>query len=350
ATGSLVAIGEALELCAPGQTSQCPGIEILGSIDSVFVSEPGSVGDVPVVRIEGHYDGRRLHLTGSLELVDSFHDQDFTTPCEELQATGGQGNPDLGLVNQVVSYTQAHPDTFATWWWDGASGVANVWFTGEASAHRSELERLLDPVSVCVLGGADYTEAHLSQVRDAFYEDLNKGEIPLKVGFGSSGGLSNRVEVGVNAVDQPTLDLLRERYGEGLVVFAFMELLEAPLADLPPYIPVGPDELDLVTSEVRFGGGMNALGHFEVQFDSTLGCFYLNDQTERVLPVWQFGYSAGIDPVAVYDEDGNLVAVPGDSIKAGGGGWDLDRLDEPNTCGATRVWIFNGDPIVTSAP
>ena len=70
----------------------------------------------------------------------------------------------------------------------------------------------------------------------------------------------------------------------------------------------------------------------------------------ELLPVWPLGYSAEIDPVAVYDQEGNLVAVPGDNIEAGGGFVDLDRVDEPNTCEATGVWIFSSDPVVARTP
>ena len=90
---------------------------------------------------------------------------------------------------------------------------------------------------------------------------------------------------------------------------------------------------------------MDALGRFEVAFDVDLGCFYLENEFARSLPVWPFGYSAGENPMLIFDADGKEVAAPGDRIEAGGGGADLDRVDEPNKCGTSNVWIFNGDSI-----
>jgi len=344
ATGTLVTDGESLELCPPRQVSGCAGIEVLESVDPSFVSEPGALDDAQVVRIEGRYNGRSLHPTSLPQRMDpqALFGTDFTTPCEELRGVDGRGNPTEGLTATVVSYTQANAGTFAAWWWDSASGVANVWFTGDASEHRAELERLVDPDPICVLGGADYTESHLREVQRAFNDS---GDISLDVAGGSIGGLANRYRVTVEATDQLTLDVLSEQYGDALVLFAFIELLESPLALLPPYIPVGPDEIDLITLSTRFGGGMDALGRFEVRYDQDLECFYLTNQLDRALPVWPFGYSAGNDPIAVYDADGKLVASPGDRIEAGGGGITLDRVDATNTCEATGVWVFNGDPI-----
>lgn len=352
ATGTLVTDGNSLELCPPRQVSGCAGIEVLESIDPFLVSEPGAIDEAQLVRIEGRYNGRRMDPTSIPQQLDpsALFGTDFTTPCEELRGADARGNPAEDLTTTVVSYTQANADTFAAWWWDSTNGVANVWFTGNPSRHRVELERLVDPAAICVLGGADYTEGHLREVQRTFSDSINSGDFSLDVAVGSIDALANRYQVTVEAIDQNALEALNERYGDALVLFAFIELLESPIESLPPYIPVGPNEIDLVTSRFRFGGGMDALGRFEVRYDPDLECFYLSNEIDRDLPVWPFGYSAGNNPIAVYDEDGNLVAAPGDQIEAGGGGIPLDRVDATNTCEATGVWVFNGDPIALQTP
>lgn len=49
-------------------------------------------------------------------------------------------------------------------------------------------------------------------------------------------------------------------------------MMNAPLSDLPDPILAVEGDVDILTSRVRIGGGMDALGIFEVLYDPELNC------------------------------------------------------------------------------
>jgi len=56
------------------------------------------------------------------------------------------------------------------------------------------------------------------------------------------------------------------------------------------------DDIELLTQPTRGGGGMDALGTFEVAFDANLNCVYFPGDGDvapdegRTAPIWPFGY------------------------------------------------------------
>lgn len=345
AQGTLLADGDRLRLCPPRHLEHCPYIDIEGDIDPSFVSDPSRADEASVVRLTGTYNGRSMQLTAPPEFVEST-EPDFTTPCEEKRRGGGSGNPSPELPETIAQYEEEHPDSFAIWWWDRDNAVANVWFKGEAEGHRGALEQLIDPDSLCVIGGATYSAAELRSTSDAFFDAYNRNELPIQVSSGSAGSLANRVIVSVEAIDAATAQMLVNRFGPALQFDPLIEVIQGSLANLPGYVPVGPSDIPILTSNTRTGGGMQALGRFVLGFDEGRGCFFLGDDEERVLPVWPFGYSAGLDPLAIYGPDGSVVLVPGELFESGGGFVDLVHVPHDEDCGASGAWIFSSRPTV----
>ncbi len=101
-------------------------------------------------------------------------------------------------------------------------------------------------------------------------------------------------------------------------------------------------DVEILTSNVRNAGGMAALGYFTVNYDPAMNCIYFTEPsaTERMVPVWPFGYSATSNPVTVYDFDGAATATEGDQLELGGGNVGVGPL-EGNTCGADSAWIVS---------
>jgi hypothetical protein len=131
--------------------------------------------------------------------------------------------------------------------------------------------------------------------------------------------------------------------GERVSLFAYLELINDTLAELPPPVPAIAGNVELLTNRLRYGGGMDALGQFRLGYDSDLNCIYF-DGSEfgegRTVPVWPFGYSAINDPVEVYDYDGELIATQGSMLELGGGFVGIEFV-EGDTCGAVSGWIVN---------
>lgn len=343
ALGTLLPYEGGVKLCPPGHFERCPYMDVVGEVDPALVTNPDDPGSGFIVRAVGRYDGRRLFLTESPTEVEG-EDIDFTTPCEDKRGRGKSGNSPDAMADAIATYAAEHADTYAIWWWDSANGVANVWFKGDAEVHRQALEEVIDSGDLCVIGGADYSEAELQATSRGFFDAYNRGEIDLAVSSGSAGSLSNRVEISLEAIDEPTIVALRQRFGPSLEFQAMIEVIGGTLADLPVYVPVGPDEIAIETADTRSGGGMQALGRFTLGYDQDLDCFYLGSDGERILPVWPFGYSAGREPLAIYDQDGVVAVVPGEMFEAGGGHVGLERVEVAGDCGATGAWIFSSHP------
>jgi hypothetical protein len=329
-----------LELCPPGQTGECAGI----AVDGELVLPPGAA----IVRVEGWYDGAALIPTGPAAPAGfpGSTTDDYTTPCEEMRDGGFRDNPRADVADAVAAYVAAVPDRYAGTWWDNANGVLTVWMVGDvAGADRVALEALSD--EICVVGGATYSEAELLTV----FDDLP----PLLDEYGtrwsgmSLDTLANRVGVYAEEVDRAVLAAIEARFGDRVSVGAFLEMTEGSLADLPGAVAARPGTVPLVTSDLRAGAGMDALGTFPLQYDTDLGCVYLGDPDERVLPVWPFGYTADGSPVVIYDQDGTEVAREGDVLEMGGGFGSVAAYPASDRCGADEAWIVNpsGRPRVT---
>jgi hypothetical protein len=321
-----------LELCPPGLGGDCAGVPVDGALDLP--------ADATVVRVEGWYDGASLVPTGPA-VPTGFPGSttvDYTTPCEEMRDGAFRDNPRADVADAVAAYVAAIPDRYAGTWWDHANGVLTVWMVGDVDgADRVTLEALSD--EICVVGGASYSEAELLTVFDDLPPLLD--EYGVRWSGMSLDTLANRVGVYAEEVDRAVLAAIDARFGDRVSVGAFLEMTEGSLADLPGAVAARPGTIALVTSDLRAGAGMSALGTFPLQYDTDLGCVYLGDPDERVLPVWPFGYTADGSPVVVYDQDGTEVAREGDVLEMGGGFGSVATYSASDRCGADEAWIVN---------
>ncbi|HKZ30597.1 MAG TPA: hypothetical protein VJ482_13320 [Acidimicrobiia bacterium] len=333
-----------LKIC-PGQGDSCAGIVLTGT---VAVPDP----EPPVLRVTGWYDGSELLVIAS-ETPDpsTFTDPDFSTPCEGLRGPASVNPPDES-VGSIVAYTATIPDRFAGMWWDRASAVMTVRLTGDdIENHRRALEDAAgEDMAVCVSGGADYSETALIDIQRRVFDLIDREATAMWAS--SVGALTNRVEVMVEYLDGATRALVEGEFGDAVVFEAFVEVLEGTIADLPAQEPAHPGDVKLLTQSNRAGGGMQALGTFEVAFDQDLDCvFFPGDESSpdgrgRVVPVWPFGYTAESNPLRIYDQDGELVAEEGDVIQMGGG--FVEHVTENELCGAGGAWIMSSHPEIVN--
>jgi hypothetical protein len=323
-------------------TGACPGIVLEGEIDpDLIASEDNPV----VVEVTGSYDGRRVLASSAPVPVEypPIASVEFASLCPDLQGTPAL-NPDDTLVQDVTNYTLGQAD-YAAMWWDREMATLTVWFKGDdVSAHREAIARIAGEEPVCVAGGARYSETELLEASSLLngFED-SRGLALATWGYGV-GGVSNRIDLPLEELDAETRDALTELVGDRVVPYPYLYLPAASLAELPTPIPVVEGDVDLNTSRVRVGGGMDALGQFTIGYDSELNCVYFpgdeNGASGRTVPVWPFGYSATSSPLVIHDYDGNLLAGEGDQIELGGGFVDAGFV-EGNTCGAAGAWIVN---------
>ena len=296
-TGSVqVGAGGIQEICA-GQDETCAGIALAGNVDA-----PDT--DPAMLQVTGWYDGAQLLVVDS-EIPDPlpFADSDFSTPCKGLQGKTSVNPPD-DPMNAVAAYTETIPDRFA--------GIIGHDFQS----------RLFDVI-----------------------------DLEQTATWGSSVGvLTNRVEVMMEYLDGDLRSRIESEFGTAVEIFAFIEILDGTIADLPDQKPVRPGDVELPTQPNRAGGGMEALGTFELRFDADLGCVYFpGDESDagsngRTVPVWPFGYTAASNPLRIYDQDGVLVAREGDVIQMGGG--FVEYVTDQELCGASGAWIMSSRPVV----
>ncbi|HEY3484419.1 MAG TPA: hypothetical protein VGK49_03500, partial [Ilumatobacteraceae bacterium] len=268
-------------------------------------------------------------------------DPDYSTPCD------GMRNPSLSpddrsTYEAIAGYLESVPDALAGAWIDQATQVMNYWFVGDdatVAIHRQAIEDLAGETDVCVIGGARFSESELS----ALQSDLST--LAQARGITSSGSsadtLSNTVVASFHAIDGALRTEIHD-LSDAIRAHAFIELLDDPLAALPPHRPPVEGTVDILTQPDGGRGGMEALGTFVVRWDEALGCHYLDGGDGRSAGVWPDGYSATGDPFTLYDFDGEVVATDGDTIETGGGFTDIDGtryVGEPALCGADGLWI-----------
>jgi len=342
-TGPLqVGPGGFQEICA-GPGDPCAGIPLAGE-----VVEPDS--DAAVLQVTGWYDGSQLLVIESeIPASSPFNDSDFSTPCAGLQGRASVNPPD-DPMNAIVAYTETIPDRYAGRWWDRANAVMNVWLTGQdIESHRLALEHAAgDDLAVCVIDGAEYSEATLLEIQTRLFEVVDQEATATWAT--SVGTLTNRVEVMMEYLDADTRSHVESEFGKTVEFYAFIEVLDGTIADLPGQAPAHPGNVELLTQPNRAGGGMGALGTFELRFDAELGCVYFPaDETDaggsgRTVPVWPFGYTAESNPLRIYDQDGVLVAQEGNVIQMGGG--FVEYVTDQELCGAGGAWIMSSRPVI----
>ncbi len=316
-----------VEVCKAGEREGCFGVAVRGDLGGAEIGGPGAH------RLVGNYDGRTIELTEPPTPVDvpGFGPNDFSTPCEGLTGSGQDA------VEAAQAYTATVPGSYAGSWWDNDAGVFTVWFTDDdAAAHEAAIAAATGGASVCVIGGADYTEAELRAAQDAVVDAV---ATEAAMAFASGDTLRNRVVIDVEHVDAGLLTRVAAIH-PGIDVVAFIEVLDGTLTDLPAPQPVRAGDVELVTGSSRSRAGMDALGFFTLGFDPDLGCFYFEGDEGRVLPIWPLGFSGDSGPPAqVFDRDGRVFATAGETLEVGGGGGVLP--DPQQSCGAELTWVLN---------
>lgn len=235
---------------------------------------------------------------------------------------------------------------------EGDFVVGDGWYDGHRVTLARPLIRGASPFTpVASQQDAQFSEQELNDASDAVIALWEHGVFVIQGGFAIDEH-RNRVVVPIEAIDsggRAALDGL-----EAVIAVPFVELLDRPLAELPPWHPAVEGNVDLLTYMARVSGGMAALGRFTLQYDEADNCVFAEVEGQRYTVVWPFGYSATeSDGVAtVFDPRGEQVAVTGAQIELGGGndsgvgdggvgGW-IDRATRGSTCTATSFWIVNG--------
>lgn len=331
-----------IELCPVGMNGKCPGIILEGDLAPEFFQPVAQ--HPPVIRIQGSYDGARLIPTTPAVRISPhppFGLGSFASLCPGMTGTGGP-NP---YVENLTSYTQSVPDTFAAMWWDQNTSVMTVWFVGDdVEGHRSAIEAALGPTDgVCVAGGARFSEADLLEAMDLLAAITDRRGDLATGGYGIY-PLANRIAFNIQEIDAALRQVIANTVGERVVSSPYLEVINDTLADLPAPVSAVPGNVDLLTNRLRYGGAMDAQDQFRVGYDSALNCIYFDGSEAgpqgRTVPVWPFGYSAINDPVEIYDYDGGLIATQGTVLELGGGFVDVGFVDG-NTCGAVSAWIVS---------
>ena len=330
-----------IEICPPGWIQPCPGVIVEG-----LAELPAGA----VVRVTGSYDGARLFASQPAEDVSDEFGQEphFSSLCPNLEGSPNL-NPPEPVVAAITAYGEEHASEFAGTWWDSQTRVMTAWFVGDdVEAHRLALAEATGGATICVAGGARFSEAELLEAADglAAFHTSNGG--PLVTGGWGVDTVGNRVTVFVDEIDESTSSRIAAEFGERVELEAYIEIVTGTLAELPPPVLAVPGDVDIRTASTRSGGGMDALGRFVLAFDHERGCAYFGSAAgtgERVVPVWPFGYSARANPLTIYDFDGNVVAAEGDTLEVGGGNAPI--TDPNGDCGSSDAWIMNGGPLST---
>lgn len=330
-----------IELCPAGINGPCPGIVLDGDLDPDLISAPDQS---TVIQVSGTYDGRRLTPTSEPTQIEhpSTDPLDFSSLCDDLE--GNPGGPSENLTQGLAEYAAGQPD-YAGMWWDQASWVMTVWFVGDdVTDHQDAIIALSPDEPVCVAGGARFSEAELLEAMDLLPTLYDTRGRPLTAASYGADTIRNHIPLSVEEIDPETRRLIEDAVGARVALLPFIEMLDAPLGELPEPVPVVEGDVDLMTSEIRAAAGMDALGTFEVRYDADVNCVYLTgaagDTGYRLAPVWPFGYSATSAPLTVYDYDGNVVVTESETIELGGGAVDAAFVDG-DVCGADEAWVVN---------
>jgi len=297
------------------------------------------VGDFVIGR--GWYDGARLLLADSLDVGESpFGSPDFSSLCPGMRNATGEPDELVGKLNDVLGRGDAGHDALATLWWDDESNVFTLWFARDLARYREPLLAAAGESKVCLADGARFSERELDAAADTVGLLAQSGVFGVQGGYGVD-ARKNRVVVPIEALDASGR-LQLDRLGAVLAV-PFVELLDRPLAQLPPRGGPIAGTVDLLTASSRSSGGMAALVRFTLRYDAVDNCLFF-DAANRTTIVWPYGYVATeVDGVVtVFDGNGEPVARVGDELELGGGEvpvGSMVQIDGDNLCGATEMWV-----------
>lgn len=294
----------------------------------------------------GWYDGTRLVLAATLTSTDSPFG---ATPTYDSLCPG-MSNPAsvdtnrvLEVANPILGRTDGDSDALATAWIDQASNVITLWFARDLDRYRNDLLAAFGEMNVCLAEGARFSERALREAMDQVGQLSTDGAFVVQGGFGTD-ELANRIVVPIEALDPAGRAALAAL--DAVVPLAFIELVDRPLADLPPWSSPIAGTVDLMTMSSRTSGGMAALGTFVVQYDAAANCIYWQSADQRGTFVWPFGYTAADfdGTVTVFDGAGERVVAVGEQVEFGGGfvgTGPLTGVTGNNRCGADDVFVVN---------
>lgn len=336
-TGVLAQRQGETEICPGASLGPCAGIRVRGALDDRWVSRADAI---TVWRLTGKFDGSSLVLEGPAEPTTYAPRPDYRNPCPHYQdAVPGrsiEGNPDQRQSDTLQSFLSAFPERLAAQWWDAERQTMVVWVTGDAAPLQQRFRQQAPSARVCFKGQARFSERELEVLRAKADAVLTRHQV--RWSSSSIDVLTNQVVYEADAIHSHSLSELARETDGAVRVIAFIESPVTPLAELPK--PPRRGDVELLTSPVRSGASMQALGRFSLHYDATLHCVYLADgEGKRLLPVWPFGYFATSVPLQVFDFDGSPVAGGGALVEFAGGHVDLQHVRTSNTCGASSAWI-----------
>jgi hypothetical protein len=315
-------------LCPSEFTEACPGIPTTGDLPPT--GNP--------VRATGTYDGVSLRVE-AVESWTPYERDELFNPC-----TGGSGPGTGGQSPEIQSKVEdalvGDESRMAGMWL--ADGQLVVALTGPddelAERIRAAHHR------VCVDTGYPSSQEELITLASNISLTLMFDEGVWILDSWDS-VVDGAIRIRVEAIDTPTMNTVAGRYGEALDLTAYIEVLDAPLADLPEQQPPVPADLVIPTAGTRGGISMAAQAIDVVLIlDAEGGCLF-HDQGggHRQVVVWPFGYSAvSGDPTIVYDPAGNEVARTGVPFDLGGGGADINNVDPAQRCDADSAFQTAG--------
>lgn len=218
------------------------------------------------------------------------------------------------------AYGQGQADFGGLWLDQEQGGLLHVAFTADHERHETELRALLGGGAAFRIVPVTHTEADLTALQRQVDFGV-VGRSPLW--YSTVDVVRNRVELGVEAVDDEARALLAQRYGTGRVCITAGG---GPPADVPPG-GGAPGVAAIPTSLVR-NPQEALLPGVTLAGDGT--CVWVEDAGGAPTAVrWPPGYGARFlpDGVELVDERGAVVARPGEVVDLGGGYTDgpLDR-------------------------
>jgi len=331
-TGVLLRRSDGIEICQGEGDAPCPGVRVEGKVEDAWISERAKVS---VWRMSGVYDGTTLVLDAPARPTAIAAQPDYRNSCPEFQKPKKGVNPPLSLSTTVEAFVSEHAERVAGVWWDRDRQTMTIWVTGDPAELKRLAAERAPGARLCVQGQARFAQPELERLRAKADAILREHGV---VWSGSGGdAISNEIVYDVDAIDAETLAQLKRETGEAIRIVAFIELVEHKLDQLP--VPAMRGDVALVTSNSRSLGGMAALGRFAVHYDPQLRCVYFGTPTERVLPIWPFGYWATSSPLKVYDFDDNVVAQEGATLELGGGQVEIEHVHADKPCGAKMAWV-----------
>lgn len=316
-------------MCPSEFTAACPGIPVTGG-DLPQVGNP--------VRVTGRYDGVSLRVE-AVESWTPYERAELFNPC-----TGGSGAGTGGQSPEIQSRVE---DALAgdenrlagLWLADGQLVVALTGPDDELAERVREAHH-----RVCVDVGYPRSQEEVM----ALTSDISRALI-LDEGVwildSWDSVVDGPIRIRGEAIDTPTMNAFADLYGDALDLTAYIEVLDARLADLPTQQPPVPADLVIPTAGARGHVPVTGTQNLVLTLDVEQNCLYADegDGGRRVV-VWPFGYSAvSGDPTVVYDPAGNEVARTGVPVELDGSGGEIDQVDPAQRCDADDLWQ-NGGP------